>query len=137
MKRIFVLLLLLALAGCGEEDDIEGTAPYIAGLDYRPQRFVSYTGTKKISGWLWFSDSEGDFEVTRLSWNVCGAVPVQQDIPVFYHGVHAGKMEFTWTISTDCPPGDYVISVTAVDSEGNESNPLFASINFRASFWEW
>jgi len=137
MKRLIIFLLLLALVGCGEENEKEGIAPYIAGLGYWPDQLVANRGTKEINGWFWFSDPEADFEKYRISSLVCGHIPFQQDFPVFFLGTLAGRVDFTWMIDSNCPPGNYTLSVTALDSNGNESNPLIASFRFKSSWWEW
>lgn len=123
-------LLLLSLAGCGEE---EGSPPVLT--EFRPPVYrlvrgftnlIDRPGEAALGGVVDFEDPDGDLVLLRVTWRNCGGEPENRLEIVLdpLERTKRGTIPFIITISTICPIGEYTVHFSAVDGRGLTSNAL-------------
>lgn len=140
-KNVRLLSFILLLAGCG--DDM-GSAPVLTEIRYRNsmayEKGFTSEGFKEgeaiWSGLVVFEDPDGDLVMLHVSWQDCGAGPVNKIdyVQKNKQGITSGRearVAFSVKIRTDCPIGQYTVKVSASDAQGNLSNVLEAPYSIR------
>jgi len=130
---VLLSIILLLISACGQD---EGLPPVLSGIKYPdcPAGICRYQvgfndGTAVLRGSATFEDPDGDVVLLTATWQDCGRGDlkkieiVQKDL----RNETSGSLDFFIMISTDCPPADYTVRVSASDGQGNTSNVLVGS----------
>jgi hypothetical protein len=124
IKRTLLLVLLLALAGCAES----GTAPQIQALQLTPESVTLGTQTS-LSASYEFTDPDGDALETLVVLRDPSGAENQLATPVSgASGLLRGRVSVQLVVLAPTA-GEYSVTVTLRDAEGNDSNALSATFD--------
>jgi len=126
------LLLVVFMAGCGGGGgggEGESThAPVISNLRFSPTFATFRQGTVTVTGYIDFTDSEGDLATLRLTSSAAG-VDITQPITGI-SGQTSGTIYGVFYVSTESV-GTYTFEVWVIDSKGNSSNKLSGTFEIK------